>query len=49
MQGFVADESRAIGTVFEHQLAGVKCFELGAVADVLSGAVDPYPALYGID
>jgi len=42
VKGFVADQAGAIGTVFQHELSGVKCFELRAVADADNGCVgDP--------
>src|SRR5262245_98929 len=39
LKGFVMNQARPLGTVSQHELAGVKCFELGPVADADDGRV----------
>src|SRR6185503_9277703 len=36
-QRFIADEPRALGMIFQHELARMKCFELGAMAHTDDG------------
>src|SRR2546427_9395380 len=37
LKRFISDQARAFGMIFQHELARVKCLELGAVPDTDDG------------